>query len=405
MHGTSKPKAQKILYLQYTNPACYPPLEHSSRILANSGWQVLFLGTGAFGGAQMTFPNHINVRVRQFQFCRPGWRQKLHYAAFCIWAYGSILVWKPNWVYASDLPACPVSLLLSSFAGVRLIYHEHDSPVLMSEKRGLFRRLALRARSRLAGRSECCIVPNESRAERFNREIPVARRVLCVFNCPSLEEVRPPRQKPRSTPLVLYYHGNIGPSLVPPTVVQALKETPSEVRLRVVGYETIGNEGYIEYLRAFARELSVEDRVELLPALPRKELLRRCSGGDVGLAIMPIQNPEFNHRFMVGASNKVFDYLACGLAVLVSDVPDWNSMYVEPGYGLSCVPEDADSIAAALRWFLENREETRLMGERGRCRVVSEWNYEAQFEPVLKLLQNSNRDASSTSLRDREQSA
>jgi hypothetical protein len=34
----------KILYLQYTNPAAYPPLEHNSRILANEGWQVLFLG-------------------------------------------------------------------------------------------------------------------------------------------------------------------------------------------------------------------------------------------------------------------------------------------------------------------------------------------------------------------------
>jgi hypothetical protein len=33
----------KTLYLQYTNPAGYPPLEPSSRILANEGWQVLFL--------------------------------------------------------------------------------------------------------------------------------------------------------------------------------------------------------------------------------------------------------------------------------------------------------------------------------------------------------------------------
>jgi hypothetical protein len=29
---------KRVLYLQYTNPAGYPPLEHSSGILADSGW-------------------------------------------------------------------------------------------------------------------------------------------------------------------------------------------------------------------------------------------------------------------------------------------------------------------------------------------------------------------------------
>ena len=32
---------RSVLYLQYTSPANYPPLEHSSRILADAGWQVL----------------------------------------------------------------------------------------------------------------------------------------------------------------------------------------------------------------------------------------------------------------------------------------------------------------------------------------------------------------------------
>jgi len=84
------------------------------------------------------------------------------------------------------------------------------------------------------------------------------------------------------------------------------------------------------------------------------------------------------------------------LALLVSDLPEWKSMYVEPGYGLSCVPEESDSIAAAVRWFFENREEMRVMGERGRCRVISEWNYETQFAPILKLMQETDRSASST---------
>ena len=39
-------RARRILYIQYTNPAGYPPLEHSSRLLAARGWVVVFLGIG-----------------------------------------------------------------------------------------------------------------------------------------------------------------------------------------------------------------------------------------------------------------------------------------------------------------------------------------------------------------------
>ena len=42
---------RRILYVQYTTPAGYPPLEHSSRILADRGWEVQFLGSGASGDA------------------------------------------------------------------------------------------------------------------------------------------------------------------------------------------------------------------------------------------------------------------------------------------------------------------------------------------------------------------
>ena len=89
---------------------------------------------------------------------------------------------------------------------------------------------------------------------------------------------------------------------------------------------------------------------------------------------------------MVGASNKVFDYLASGLALLVSDLPEWKETYVEPGYGLACNPDDPQSIASALERFLKHPTEMREMGERGRQKILKEWNYEQQFMPVLGRL-------------------
>jgi glycosyltransferase involved in cell wall biosynthesis len=101
---------------------------------------------------------------------------------------------------------------------------------------------------------------------------------------------------------------------------------------------------------------------------------------------MPKESEDINFVQMTGASNKAFDYLACGLALLVSDLPDWRGLYVAPGYGLACDPEDPETIAAALRWFLDHPEERQAMGEAGRQRILKEWNYETQFRPVWQLL-------------------
>jgi glycosyltransferase involved in cell wall biosynthesis len=89
---------------------------------------------------------------------------------------------------------------------------------------------------------------------------------------------------------------------------------------------------------------------------------------------------------MAGASNKPFDYLAQGLAVLVSDLSEWRELYVEPGYGLACDPRDPDGIAGAIRSLIASPERLRAMGEAGRQRVLDEWNYERQFAPVLAAL-------------------
>ncbi len=140
--------ARKILYMQYTNPAGYPPLEHSSRILADAGWQVMFMGTGAVGADGLRFPPHRNITLRQMSFCKAGWRQKLHYAAFCAWVLGCTIVCRPQWIYASDPLSCPVALLLSWLPGVQVVYHEHDSPGT-EEVASWFGRFILWARRKL----------------------------------------------------------------------------------------------------------------------------------------------------------------------------------------------------------------------------------------------------------------
>lgn len=379
----------RILYIQYTNPAGYPPLENSSRIFGNAGWRVLFLGTGSLGVDALTFPPHQRIEVRKMPFQSAGWRQKLHYLKFSLWTLGWTLRWRPNWVYASDLLICPVALALSFIPSVRVVYHEHDSPSTTSPR--LFQRLCLAARRRLARRAELCVLPNPKRADRFADETAADRGsetkpAVIVWNCPSLEEVSAARSQHRGGELHVVYHGTIVPSRLPLTIIDALSKMAGRVNLVVIGYETIGHAGYIDLLKERARTLGVIDHLEFLPPMSRKTLMAQCSKYDVGLAFMPLESEDINMTAMIGASNKPFDYLSSGLALLVSDLPDWRQMYVENGYALACDPENAESIANAFRWYLEHTDEMRSMGERGRQKIATEWNYERKFQPVMEKM-------------------
>ncbi len=366
-----------ILYVQYTNPAGYPPLEHSSRILADRGWDVLFLGTGAFGADKLRFPPHPNIREQRMPFCPPGWRQKLHYFAYCCRVFATIVLWRPRCVYASDLFAAPLAWLAGKISGIRVIFHEHDSP----NHPGGFRWF----RARLF-RGAYCIWPNARRAEVC---APNAPHRAIVWNCPARGEAGPPREPAVSGKLEVFYHGSIVPARLPVSLIPALARLPEGVRLTVAGYQPVGARDHVDNLRAEARRLGVEHRFSYLGEIPlRSDLLAACRRADVGLSFMPIDDRgDINESNMTGASNKPFDYLANGLALLVSDRPDWRAMFADSGLGRVCDPGDPASIAAALEWFLEHPAETRAMGESGRRRILEDWNYEAQFRPVLEWLE------------------
>jgi glycosyltransferase involved in cell wall biosynthesis len=391
---TSPPR---IIYVQYTNPASYPPLEHSSRILADREWQVLFLGTGAAGADDLKLPAHPNIQVRKWRFQSAGFLQKLHYVAFNVWVLLTALLWRPKWIYASDLLSCPAALVLKKL-GFRVLYHEHDAPI-EQEVRGQksdissqssvvshFQRFLLWTRKKVARSVDVCVIPNEKRMERFKQTTGREGPTFCVWNCPLRAEALPEPQK-ASDKFIVFYHGSIVPSRLPLEVVDALATLPENVVLEFAGYETVGHAGYASELLNHAKSKGIAQRIRYHgPVRYRTELLDLCRRAHVGLALMPLNSNDPNEETMTGASNKPFDYLGCGLALAVSNLPAWREIFVESGYGRACECSDPAALIVTLRWFLEHPNETLEMAARGRARLLQEWNYETQFARLLVQL-------------------
>lgn len=377
---------KKILYVQYTNPAAYPPLRHSSRILADEGWDVTFLGLRSRETDRIHLPPHKNIRVCCFDPSIPGLFQKIHYAFFVVRAFIWVLIRRPNWVYVSDILSVPLAALLSYWPGLRVIYHEHDTPPADGKRR---RDRVLRfARRVTARRADLCILPQSQRLKEFLRETGRTGDSVCVWNCPAKSEVLPPRSAPCGTELRLYYQGSVGADRLPLSLLDAMILVKRPVSLHFAGYETAGA-GYIKEFLDRAMSLGLQERVRYLGVLDRPELFLALATADLGVSFMPVKTTDINLRHMVGASNKAFDYLAGGAALLMSNLPDWIEMYGNGIYGVACDPEEPAAIARTLEDLLDNPGRLAEMGERGRRRILEDWNYETQFEPVHVVLRRS----------------
>jgi glycosyltransferase involved in cell wall biosynthesis len=378
---------RRVLFVQFTDPAAYPPIEHASHLLAGRGWHVVLLGTGTLSNLDFQFSFHPRVRVKRIGFVRGGWRQKLHYVFFLFRTLYWTWRWRPDWVYASDPLVCPAVSLIQKLTGARIVYHEHDSPNL-DPAETWFMRQVFRYRKNLGRDVELCVLPQHARLRQFVETTRRTKPVFCVWNCPRVDEIVDLSSDERCG-LVIHYHGSITSSRLPAQLIVAASRFRGAVRLQLAGYEVPGSVGYVRELTAIAAKNGVAELIEPLGTIPlRSDLLRAASKAHVGLSFMPKESEDINLRHMVGASNKPFDYMACGLPLLVSDSREWVSTFVAPGYARACDPSDVDSIESALRWYLDHPEERHEMGRRCQDKIRQSWNYETMFANVLAEIEH-----------------
>ena len=184
--------------------------------------------------------------------------------------------------------------------------------------------------------------------------------------------------------LQLYYHGSISAELIPPAVVEAVLGFAGQVCLSIAGYEVVP--GYLADVLARDSGLA-SPRIRFLGEYSRSELLAVASAADVGLCCMPTRSQDINMLAMTGASNKAFDYMGCGLAMLVNNAPDWCERFVAPGHALSCDPYDVASVRSALQQFLDSPELLSQMRLRNRQKIEQDWHFEAQALPLLRSIE------------------
>jgi len=81
---------------------------------------------------------------------------------------------------------------------------------------------------------------------------------------------------------------------------------------------------------------------------------------------------------------KFFEFMAAGLPIVATNVPEWKKLIQDQGLGLCVQPNDSFEVARALRWLQEHPVEARDMGKRGQLFVREKYNWESQARLLLQ---------------------
>jgi glycosyltransferase involved in cell wall biosynthesis len=138
---------------------------------------------------------------------------------------------------------------------------------------------------------------------------------------------------------------------------------------------------YLNHLRALVCELGVERRFVVLPPVGYDEVAQFTEGADVGHALY--RPAHINNVYIATASNKIMEYMAAGLPLLVSDTPATRALVEKYGCGVAADEESPEALGAAVNRLLGDRTAAKRMGAAAARAFDEEFSYRRQFSPVL----------------------
>ncbi|HAW76755.1 MAG TPA: hypothetical protein DCW74_13590 [Alteromonas australica] len=204
------------------------------------------------------------------------------------------------------------------------------------------------------------------------RHIDIIRNIPASYENPGVPELDLRKYTDASSDeLVLLYQGGLGRLRLLEYVIEALKFVP-KCKFVIRGFGASSEIGK-EYL-VCAKEHGVEDQVYLMEGTPVDRVVTEMQSADLGICTLS----DIAASFRLSLSNKVFEYMAAGLPMIVADYPDMGSFVREHDIGLCFSPRDPRSIASAIRTLLDDREALNRMKQNTTVALrandsISEW--------------------------------
>jgi len=299
--------------------------------------------------------------------------------------------------HGHDLTALPAAVRARSRLGGLVVYDSHESFMDSGTNvnRSRWGKAILRWFERRQARHATALVTvNRSLGEILGPRFGI-RRVVIVYNTPARWDapterpnfIREATGLPADAPIALYHGAFFLHRGLEELAASLLEPGMERVHAVYLGY---GSQEAA--LRDMADDPRFGGRIHVLEAVPPAVLPLWVASADVG--VMPIQASTLNHR--LSSPNKLFESLATGLPVVVSDFLEMRRIVLDDPdgpLGAVCDPADPASVAAGIRSIVDLDPAARD-ALRQRClRAAHErWNWETESAWLVDLYDSIARE-------------
>lgn len=209
------------------------------------------------------------------------------------------------------------------------------------------------------------------------REPGVIYNAFPVKDCPVSRSL-PEGSGDNAAEVALHWYSLvIGPGRGLETLTAALKNLEGSWVLNLRG---AGDSAYIEHLRTLLGDN--RNRLRIQPTVPNGELPARIAENDIGIASDLAEIPSRD----LTVTNKVFQYLAAGLALVASATAgNREVLTAAPEAGALFAPGDARALAEILGRYLCNPARLRAAKIAARAAAERQFSFEAQMPRYAEL--------------------
>lgn len=129
-------------------------------------------------------------------------------------------------------------------------------------------------------------------------------------------------------------------------------------------------------LEMMVERVNLKTRVVFTGTIPQNEILSYTAAADIGCTLIE----KISKSYYYALPNKMFEYIAAGIPVLASNLPQMMQIIDKYGVGKYADPEDIDAVVGAIM-ELSDSASRAIISENAR-KAHQELNWEAEFERV-----------------------
>jgi glycosyltransferase involved in cell wall biosynthesis len=384
-------RKKTIGMLVYSNPDYYPPTVNAVHLLSEH-FDVVLIGRNQ-EPSHWEYPSNVTVhRLGQYssmqERAQASARSKLwEYINFV--AQARRLLKEVSLIYAYDsfayTAACLYQIALSE--SVPLIYQSHEISEYLSPLTSLSGWIQ-RAERAWIHKAAVVVLPDKDRAAFFHKASKLKEQPVVVPNFPrknffslsSNWESLIPKRFANSQVLL---QGAISPENSMLDLIKSITLVSNSIKLKFIGAI---RESHQNLMKKSVEEHNIIDRFNYFTPVPYAELPLHTLSASVGICLY--KKISLNQQANVTASNKIYEYAACGLPVIVSDFPNYREYLSGEPWVRFADPDDPQSIASAIQDILSDFETYKKMCLAARKAFENKFNYESAFFPILSNIKN-----------------